>query len=120
MYEETEFGATLRSAIKFYNKGQYDEAIDPFNKVLAMDSNYEFAYVGIGSALMGQGHYKEAMEYFKKGYDSEKYNAAFKNYRIEVIRNNFPIIAVVLILLSLAAAAVTVIAKRRRKRRMAL
>lgn len=117
VYEETEFGATLRDAIKLYNKGKYDEAIEPFGKVLEMDSNYEFAYVGIGSALMGQGNYKDAMECFKKGYDSEKYNAAFKNYRIEVIRNNFPVVVAVLILLGVLSAAFAIIAKRRRKGR---
>lgn len=116
VYEETKFGETLRSAIKLYNKGKYDEAIEPFRKVLEMDSNYEFAWVGIGSALMGQGDYKEAMKCFKNGYDSDKYNTAFKSYRIEVIRNNFPIVIIALVVMTVVIIVVLIIRKLKKGR----
>ncbi|MBR7132543.1 MAG: hypothetical protein IKD04_03340 [Clostridia bacterium] len=99
---ETKFGSTVREAVTIYQNGSYEAAIEPFTKVLAMDNNYELAYVGIGSALYGQGEYKEAMEYFKKGYDSEKYNQAFAEYRVELIRNNFIYVVIAFVALALA------------------
>lgn len=119
VYGETEFGATLRSAILLYNKGNYDEAIEPFEKILEMDSNYEFAWVGIGSALMGRGDYKEAMQCFKKGYDSDKYDEAFKSYRVEVMRENVSLIIAAIIVIAVAATAASVIRKKRKRGRNA-
>lgn len=117
VFEETEFGSVLREAITLYNSGKYEEAIEPFTQVLKMDANYEFAYVGIGSALMGEGKYKEAMECFEKGYDSEKYNAAFKYYRIEFIRQNFLYIIVIIVVAAVLIPIFIRLCKKHIKRR---
>ncbi len=43
-----------------------------FKEVIEMNANLEFAYAGIGKALLRQGDYKGAMENFKKKLRSKK------------------------------------------------
>ena len=57
-----------------------------------MNANLEFAYAGIGKALLRQGEYSEAMKYFKQSKDQPEYSKAFLLYRKEVLREYFPAI----------------------------
>lgn len=45
--------------------GQYNESIEYYDKVLAIDPNYVLALVNIGIAL-NLGQYEEAIRYFDK------------------------------------------------------
>lgn len=83
------FGEWVRKAVTLYNDGLYEDAITPWFEVLKRDSNYELAYVGIGKALMKKEKYREAMKYFKLGYDREGYSKAFKEYRTDFVRRHF-------------------------------
>ena len=106
----TDFGEKVHNALKLYNAGKYEEAIGPWKEVLALDTNYELAYIGIGNALINQQKYLEAMHYFELARDSVKYNEAFREYRIQVTRSNFNWI----ILTGIALIAIYSIYKKRR------
>ena len=113
IFEETDFGRTVRSAVTLYNDGYYEESLEPWYEVLRQDGNYMVAYRGISSALLGKGDYKGAMEYAELGGSSYHYNKAFECRRDEWLGENFKWLA--------SAAAVFVIictvAGRFRKKR---
>lgn len=99
----TSFGLKLREGYILYEKGLFEESIKPFEEVLSMAGNYEAAYVGIGKALQLKGDYKDAMEYFKKGYSRSDYSAAYQRYRSQVMREYFPLAMTVIIIIAVAA-----------------
>ena len=57
--------------------------------MLTKNANYEIAYNGIGKYLLREGRYKEAIENFKLGHDSYYYSKAYKEYRNQILRDNF-------------------------------
>lgn len=112
-FKQTEFGSIVHEAITLFNRGKYAEARIPWEEVIRRDSNYWLAYIGLGNAYLNEGLYDEAMEYFE--YNSKVgYNDAFKGWRMDFVRDNFTLIAVVLVGL---LAAVYIIASVRGKMR---
>src|SRR5699024_11175196 len=91
VFKRTTFGEYVHTAVDLFQKGRYDEAIEPWEEVLRRDGNYWFAYIGIGNALMNKGEFKEAMEYFKFNH-RRGYSRAFKEYRAQVLKDNFELI----------------------------
>lgn len=90
----TKFGSLVRTALDLYNEGMFAEAVEPWKQVLSIDANFELAHVGIGNAYYNQRMYKEAIKEFSLGNDSERYNEAYKEYRVIFLRENFVFILV--------------------------
>lgn len=95
VFKRTEFGSIVHNAIELFNKGFYLEAKEPWEEVMRRDANYWQAYNGLGNAYLSLGEYETAMDYFFQ-ITRGGYNRAFKDYRINFIRENFNIIAGVL------------------------
>ena len=114
VFRETSFGETVHRAAALYNAGYYEEALDPWEDVLARDGNYLRAYVGVASALLRKGDYKEAMKYAKLADAGDIYNKAFEGWRREFLREHFTAFAVAAVLL---VAALIALERYRRKRR---
>ncbi|MBR3759998.1 MAG: hypothetical protein IKK47_03280 [Ruminococcus sp.] len=102
VFEETEFGRTVHSAVTLYNDGYYEEALEPWYEVLRRDGNYRRAYVGVASALLNKGDYSGAMKYARLGYATDIYNKAFEGWREIFIREHFVHICVIIALLVIA------------------
>ncbi len=98
VFKQTEFGTIVHNAITLFNRGKYEEARGPWTEALKRDSNYWLAYIGLGNAYLNEGKYEEAMDYFYKNSISG-YNDAFKGWRMNFIRDNFTIFAVIILLL---------------------
>ena len=98
VFKQTEFGEIVHSAIALFNKGKYEEARGPWEEALRRDSNYWLAYIGLGNAYLNEGQYDTAMKYF---YHNSRtgYNDAFKSWRMNFIRDNFTLFAVIIIAL---------------------
>ena len=101
VFARTEFGNKIANALMLYNDGLYQEAMAPWQEVVAMSSNYQLAYVSMGKAYYSAKDYQKAMEYFKLSYNRQGYSDAYKEYRKAGIRNNaawfVPLIAVLLL-----------------------
>lgn len=97
-FELTEFGKYVHDAIMLYNKGLYEQAEKPWLEVIKRDSNYEMAYVGLGKAAMNMYRYEEAMGYFKLGNNRIDYSKAYKQYRVDFVRDHFTIITACILL----------------------
>lgn len=94
----TEFGTTVFQAMDLFDAGEYEASGAAWEKALALDGNYDRAYIGIGRSLLRQKRYKEAMEYFELKLDDDNYSKAFKQYRkIWVEEHIVPIIIVILV-----------------------
>lgn len=100
VYRLTDFGRAVNQAIAFHDQGKFDDAARIWEEVLVLNTNYEIAYNGIGKYLLREGNFKDSMEYFKLGHDTYYYSKAFKEYRNEIIRDNFGLIVGGIVLLS--------------------
>ena len=98
VFKQTEFGAIVHNAITLFIRGKYEEARQPWEEAIRRDSNYWLAYIGLGNAYLNEGDYDTAMKYFY--YNSKSgYNDAFKSWRMNFIRDNFTLFAVIIIVL---------------------
>ncbi len=95
VFEKTDYGALVEEAVLLYNDGLYEEARVLWEEIARRNINCELAYIGIGKALYEQGEYKEAMHYFKLGYDREGYSKAYEEYRKIVARQVMPYVLTV-------------------------
>lgn len=85
---QTSFGATVREAVKYYNAGQYEQAMEPWKQVLKENSGFEMAYLGLGKSLYFTGDYQKAADYFRKAGNIEWNSKAFKEYRSQWLRGH--------------------------------
>ena len=95
----TKFMAKVMEASALYSDGRYDEALGPWDEVLAMHNSYNLAVKGKAKAMFGQGEYETAMELYKLAKDRKGYSDAFYEWRLEAFRANFGVVAVTIILL---------------------
>ncbi|MBP0971235.1 MAG: hypothetical protein J5753_04270 [Oscillospiraceae bacterium] len=86
VFTQTDFGQTVHTATDLYNRGYYEEALEPWQTVLRQDGNYRRACLGISSAYYNMGRYRDAMKYAKRADASWVYNRAFERYRSEWLR----------------------------------
>lgn len=62
----TEADVHFEKGVDYINQGDYQQAIEEFNRVISIDSEYIDAYCGIGIAYLNQKKYKKAIEVFEK------------------------------------------------------
>ncbi len=102
IFTETTFGEYVHEAAALYEKGLYEEAIDPWNEVIKRDGGYALAYHGLGKAYLNIGDYEKAMENFKISVSKSSYDRAYKYDRDDFLRENFTVIVIVLVILIVA------------------
>lgn len=102
IFTETTFGKYVHEAAALYEKGLYEEAIEPWQEVIKRDGGYSLAYHGLGKAYLNIGEYEKAMENFKISVSKGSYDRAYKYDRDEFLRANFTVIIVVLFILIVA------------------
>ncbi|MEK5059122.1 MULTISPECIES: hypothetical protein [unclassified Paenibacillus] len=117
VFQTTEYGRTLHEAVRSYYNGDEDQSSVMFAKAAEMNANLEYAYAGIGKALLRQKEYEDSAQYFKRSMERQGYSKAFLLFRKELMREHFSWMMSGLFLA--AAAFVTVIIVRRQKRRTA-
>ena len=110
-FKRTEFGDIVHEAMGLYNLGKYEEASGPWHEVLTRDSNYWFAYIGLGNSELSQGNYEQAMKYFYRN-SRAGYNRAFKQYRMQFIRDNFNIFMIIVLVIIVALVVLSKVRKR--------
>ncbi|MFC4388776.1 hypothetical protein ACFOZ1_13325 [Gracilibacillus marinus] len=116
VFNETEYGQTIIEANRSYYQGKEDQAFELYQKAIEMNANLEFAYTGIGKALLRQGDYKGAMENFKQSLDQKNYSKAFLLYRKEQLKDYFPTLMTLLLVSAIGITGFRMIRKSRKKR----
>lgn len=116
IFEPTEYMLAMRRALELHEDGRYAEARGEWEQVLALNTNSETAYYGIGMALDEAGEYREALSYFKKSYSNKAYSDAFREVRKDFIKSNFIWLAGLLVLVVAGVVFLVLFAKRRLSR----
>ncbi len=88
VFMPTEYGELIYEASEAYLMGDYDGSAEKWEDVLALNANYNLAFIGKGRALMRQESYEEAMDYFKMAYDRDNYGRAFRFWRKVWVEEN--------------------------------
>jgi len=116
MLEPTDYALSIFRAIELYQQGDYDGSADVWREVLKQNPNLDLAYSGIGRALLRQGEYRGAMDYYKLGSDREGYSQALALYRREWINANFSYIMTGIVAAAIALYVIGLVRRRRRAR----
>ena len=114
-FDLTEYGALINEALDMYQRGLYEESYGIWNEVLRINGNFGLAYIGIARARLRQGHYREAMDYFRLQNDYRNYGRAFGFYRRIWMENYFWIFALGLGILIVVPPVVKKVIKVRRE-----
>lgn len=117
LFRTTEYGRTLNEAVRSYYRGEEDKALQLYEQTINMNTNLDFAYSGIGKAILRQGDYDDAMRYFKQSLDQPNYSKAFLLYRKEVLRANFSTIMTVVIGLAAVSLIIRLYRKKQARKR---
>lgn len=96
IFTPTEFTNLLHEALYLFSKGRYTESKEPLEKVLQMNSMFDYANQAMGHAYLQEENYTEALRYFRLAKSSEGYSDAFWEVRNIWIRN-YLVMAVALI-----------------------
>lgn len=118
VFKRTEFGTIVQEAMSLFNAGKYEESIGPWEEALRRDSNYWMAYIGLGNAYLNAKDYEKAMDYFYRQSRSG-YSDAFKSWRMNFVRENFTLFAVILLVLLLVIYIMSSIRGKKKARKRA-
>ncbi len=102
VFNRTEYGDVLISALRYQNERRYGEAIETWKEILMRNSNYDAAYIGIGDSLYRSGAYEQSLEYYKSAYDTENYSVAYKELRKEWMSKFFLLIPIFVVVVVIA------------------
>ncbi|MDQ0253225.1 hypothetical protein J2S74_000597 [Evansella vedderi] len=117
VFRSTDYGRTLTEAVRSYYRGDEEKANYLFEQTINMNANLDFAYSGIGKALLRQGDYYGAMHHFEQSYDRNNYSKAFLLYRNEVLRQHFSTIMTGIMLIAVGYLSFKIYRKVTRRRR---
>lgn len=100
IFVPTQYGGYINEAVGLRYDGDETQAVEVWKKVLALDSNNEMAYSGIGKAYLSAGDNEKAMYYLKMGVNQEFYSIAYKRYRNGILRENMGGVLTVLLVVA--------------------
>lgn len=81
IYQATDFGDRLLNAVYNQYEGSYDRAYEDWTEIIRYNSNYKFAYLGLGQAQLKAQQYEEAMQSFEYADNPYYYSMAYKEQR---------------------------------------
>ncbi len=122
-FKPTNYGSLINQAVGLRYDGDETQAVECWQEVLKLDSNFELAYVGIGKSLLAAGQNREAMDCFKIGNNKQYYSIAYKRYRNEILKDNLSfiltaVIVIVVLILVWKKGGKKLILEKIRERRM--
>nr|WP_235715746.1 NHL repeat-containing protein [Halalkalibacter hemicellulosilyticus] len=119
VFETTEYGRTLNEAVRSYERGDEESAFELYQEAVHMNANLEFAYAGIGKALLRKEEFNDAMHNFEQSLDQANYSKAFLLYRNEILRDYFSIIMTGIMVLAVLLVFLRIYLKKIRRKRVA-
>ncbi len=114
-YSPTEYASQVYRALDLYEAGFYDESMEVWEDVLALNQMSVIAHNGIGKAYMSRYDYESAMEHFEVAGNHSKYSDAFWELRNVWLQHYLGYIIIAIVALWLT---VTILRKADRKGRI--
>lgn len=118
VFNATAYGSSIDEAVRSYEQGDEERAQELFEEVVNMNANLEFAYTGIGKALLRQDRYEEAMYNFEQSIDQANYSKAYLLYRNQVLRENFSLMMGIIFLVVALWIGFSVYRKKTKRKRV--
>lgn len=87
IYQRTVFVDLVHEAVTAYNNGLYLESKPLWEEILRQNSSFALAHSALGSALLKEGKYEEALNEFYDAKDYKGYSNAFWEIRNHAIQN---------------------------------
>lgn len=116
VFESTEYGRVLRSAQRSHLDGDYSEAKESWEYVLAADSGNQLALRGLAMIFYNEGDFETALNLAEQAYDYATYDLAWQAILSEWIGDHFVhILCVILLVVCMVVAAVLILRKRGKK-----
>ena len=97
VFQRTEYGDILLSAIAAESTQDFDLAINLWTDVLKRNSNFDSAYVGIGQAMYRNKDYANSLAYFESAYDTENWSNSYKEIRKEWMSTYFLLLLLIIV-----------------------
>ncbi len=97
VFNRTEYGDILISALEAENDRDFTLAINRWTEVLQRNSNFDAAYVGIGQAMYLNGEYEASLRYFESAYDTENWSKSFQEIRRIWMSDYFLVLILVIV-----------------------
>lgn len=88
VFNPTEYADTVHQALALYQDGLYTESKAPWERVLAQNGLFDYAYRGIAQAQYKLEDYAGAMEAARLGGEGSTYSSAFWQIRNRWLREN--------------------------------
>lgn len=100
VFESTEYGDLIRKAQTLYLKGDYDQAGDMWELVLAENRNCQLAYRGLAMVYYNKGDLNKALELAEIACDYSVYDLAWNKIISQFVADYFALIVLVLVLIA--------------------
>ncbi len=97
VFNRTEYGNILISAIAAQNDQDFDRAIFQWTEVLKRNSNFDAAYVGIGQAMYRNGEYEQSLKYFESAYDTQNWSKSYQEIRRQWMSNYLLVLVLIIV-----------------------
>ncbi len=97
VFNRTDYGNILISAIAAQNDQDFDKAIFQWTEVLKRNSNFDAAYVGIGQAMYRNGEYEQSLKYFESAYDTDNWSKSYQEIRRQWMSNYLLVLVLVIV-----------------------
>lgn len=116
VFESTEYGRMLRSAQRSHLDGNYSEAKEAWEYILAADSGNQLALRGLAMIYYNEGNFDAALEVAEQAYDYTTYDLAWQAITAKWIGEHFvQILCVILFIVCVIVAIALTLRKRGKK-----
>ncbi len=98
----TDYGNLIREAQSLYLKGNYDDAGEMWEQVLAENRNCQLAYRGLAMVNYNKGDLNKALEYAEIACDYAVYDLAWNKIVSNFVAKYFAVIVLILVIIVIA------------------
>ena len=81
VFTKTTFAFSVINAMNLYDQGLYDKAAEAYEDLIAQNSSFTQAYVGLGNIAQREQRYEEARDYYRIANDKAGYSNAYWEIR---------------------------------------
>ena len=100
VFSPSSYGELVLEAVASQYNGEYEEAYGLWSQLASQNTNFKYAFVGLGNAMLEQGEYDAALKYFKYAEDTERYSDTVEIIRKQNVQKYFPAIMVTVIVIA--------------------
>lgn len=114
VFSPTYYGSVVLDAIRSEYDGDFETAYQRWGEITEMNSNFSYAFTGLGRIRYESGEYREAMRYFQFARDNRNYSKAKEKLRYEIMVGLFPYLFITFLSLAFLGLIISIYSRIRR------